>query len=496
MTKKQLEKLLNANDYSKVVQAISIPLKQPQTKYSNTVSKALTPLEEANVEDHPIFDRSYRKDKVVEGSTEDKKVNRIGIAAEAYIASRAAAFLCGNPIKQIATPKEKSVEEKMLEAFKRVEENNKLGFKNQGILETRMTELQSLEIWYFQKLEEGDDYWAGTGVKSQYAPRLFLASPSLGDEIFPVWDNDRLIAGGRQWTEKVLNGTDIVHFDIFLKGEVIELVQQGSTWVQKTDLEPSANEEIEAESDNEAVPELNKLQIIYHFQPEAEHAKVRAIIRRLENIYSNFADSNDRFAFPWLLVRGKVKSIPQGVADKIMEVNDGAEAEFLAPPNAKDSIELEIEQLWRELHRLTDTVDITNDSLNALGQTTGPALEFRFLPAHLKASKHAGTFGETIQRRNNLIMAMIAACDETLKEGLTLQIKPQFDYFLPKDLAGIVNYLSTATTSGVLSQETAVAQLQSAMGGDGKAEFERVTAEKEAEQERQDDLKNALNDAA
>lgn len=468
MTKKKLDELLTGEDLSELVKALSVTPKVTPSKYAGT-TKALTPLDEYNVEEHPVFDKIARPDKVGTGDPTQLKLNRIGLAIEAYIASRASAFLCGLPIKYMATP-EGEAEERMWEAVKRVNENNKLDFKNQGILEMRMSELKTGEIWYLQPLDEDDDFWQGTTIQATQGPRLFLAAPSLNDKLWPVWDNGILIAFGREWVEAGDEGKDIRHFDLYTKEKIYELIETGGTW------------QTAEQQDAEEPATIGKLPVIYHYQSEVEWAKVRAIIRRLENIYSNFADSNDRFAFPWLLVEGGTKSIPQGVSDKIMELQNGAKASFLTPPNAPEAIKLEVEQLWRELHRLTDTVDITNDSLSSLGQTTGPALEFRFMPAHLKASKHAGTFGECIQRRINLIKAMCVACDPTLKEGLTLQIKPQFDYFLPKDFAGLVNYLTTATTGNILSKETATAILQSAFGGDGKAEFDKIQAQPQPDQ--------------
>lgn len=486
MKKRDLDKLLKEG-FSEAVKAIAVKPKRTETQYQKTVGAKLSPLDEYNVENHPIFDKAIRPDKHIEGGKVDKKLNRIGLAIEAYIASRAAAFLCGYPVKYIATP-EGDAQEKMWQAFKRVNEENKLDYRNLALLEIRMSETEVAEIWYFQPLEEGDDYWQGTSIKKNYAPRLFVAAPSLNDKLWPVWDTERLIAFAREWEEITDGDKTVKHFDLFRQGEAIELVEKGGTWEEVIETTPDDSNEAPTQ---EPPPEVDKLMVIYHVQPDVEHAKVRAIIRRLENIYSNFADSNDRFAFPWLLLEGKPKDLPQGVADKVLQLDNNGKASFLVPPNAPEAIKLEVEQLWRELHRLTDTVDITNDALTSLGQTTGPALEFRFMPAHLKAAKHAGTFGECLQRRINLIKHMIVACDPSLKEGLTLQIKPQFDYFLPKDVQGIVNYVATATGAGVMAKETGAGLVQAALGGDGKAEYDRILAEPKP-----DALQGAFEDAA
>lgn len=329
----------------------------------------------------------------------------------------------------------------------------------------RMSETEVAEIWFIQDIEEDDDYWTGTEVKEKKKPRLFIAAPSLDDELFPVFDpHDNLIAFARQYIEINDEGKEILHFDVYIDDKVYEGKQEGGSWV----VEPAENP-------------IKKIPVIYHNQKEVEWAKVRSIIRRLEDLYSNFGESNDKTAFPILALFGSVTGLPDSVAGKALQFDEKARGEYLVPPNAPEAVKIEIETLWRALHILTDTVDISPETLQGVGQTSGVALELLFMPAHLKASKNSGTFGEAVQRRINLIKKMIVTIDPSFKEGMSLTIKPHFDFFLPKDLEGITTYLSTAVSasSPFISQESAVNILQTALGGDGKGELERIKDEKE-----------------
>lgn len=485
MTKEKLLELLSGGSekFSEVVKRIGIKPAKNKTKYNSLQSPCpLTPLEEFNVENHPVFDRMKRKDtriKNKEGNLVDiRSANRIGLAFEEYICGRAAAFLCANPINYQAAPNG-DAEEKMWAAFKRVNEQTKLDYKNQEILTMRMSETEVAEIWFIQDIDDDDDYWSGTDVKEKKKPRLFIAAPSLDDEIYPVFDpHDNLIAFGRKYIEINDEGKEVLHFDVYIDDKVYEGAQEGSTWAVDQTENP-----------------VKKIPVIYHNQKEVEWAKVRSIIRRLEDLYSNFGESNDKTAFPILALFGEVKNLPDTVASKAMQFSENAKAQYLVPPHAPDAVKLEIETLWRALHIITDTVDISPETLQGIGQTSGVALELLFMPAHLKASKHSGTFGEAVQRRINLIKKIIVTIDPTLKEGMSLTIKPHFDFFLPKDYESITSYLSTAVSasSPFISQETATAILQNSMGGDGTAELERIKKEKEVADKSQFNPDNPAN---
>jgi hypothetical protein len=458
MTKKKLLELIAADDYGKVVSAVSVK-QTPKTE---------NPLDEYNVERHPIFNKAKRPDVDIKNKdgqlTGKREVTRIGLAFEKLISGTAAAFLCANPVVYKASPLTPA-EENMWAAFKKVNEKNKLDYKNHSILEMRMSETEVAEIWYLEDTDQDDDYWSGTDVNAKKKLRLFLSSSSLLDVIWPVWDaQDNMIAFGREYVE-VVDEKDIKHFDLYTAEKIYEGVQDGSSWTMTP-------------KDNEA----NKIVVIYHAQKDVEWADVRTAIRRLESIMSDLGDSNFKTAFPILFIEGDIASLPQGPSQRIMKGKAGAKANYLSYDNLPASQKLEIDNLLKFIYSLTNTPDISLDNLKGIGNTSGFAIQLMFLGAHLKASKHAGTFGECVQRRINLIKKICSIIDPSLKDGMSLTITPQFDLFLPKDLEGMINFLSTATGSKpILSQESAVNYLQGAMGGEGDTELDLIKGEASAQ---------------
>ncbi len=460
MTKDKLKELL-AGPFGDLVKAISHK-NEPKTS---------APLDEYQVDKHPVFNVLERPDVPRKNKAGDtispRKVNRIGLAFEKMITGRAAAFLCANPIIYHAMPATPA-EERMLAAFKKVNENAKLDYKNQGILEMRMSETEVAEIWYMDPVDpDGDDYWAGTDIKGQFKPRLFLSSASLLDKIWPVWDaQDNLIAFGREYAQRGDDGKEIKRFDLYTTEKIYEGIQNGSDWA------------VDAK-----VNEVKKIVIVYHRQSDVEWADVKTEIRRLEFLQSNLADSNDKTMSPILHVAGELTSLPDGTAGRVIKGPAETKVGYVTSDNAPEALKLEYELLHKYIHMMSDTVDLSPETLRGLGQPSEASMELMFMPALLKAARHSKTFGECIQRRINLVKKMLVTIDPSLKDGTSLVITPNFDVFLPKDIAGVVNYLSTAIMGDrpIISQETAVNMLQGSMRGDGKAELLKIQAEMAAQ---------------
>ena len=106
---------------------------------------------------------------------------------------------------------------------------------------------------------------------------------------------------------------------------------------------------------------------------------------------------------------------------------------------------------------------------------SGFALEMLFLGAHLKASDNEEIFGESVQRRLNLIMSALGSIDLKLKQGLSLKIRPKFEYFLPKNTAEKIDILNSAVQGGIMSVDSAVSQ--NPLIEDPKAELDLIKAD-------------------
>ncbi|HTE30273.1 MAG TPA: phage portal protein, partial [Chryseolinea sp.] len=89
---------------------------------------------------------------------------------------------------------------------------------------------------------------------------------------------------------------------------------------------------------------------------------------------------------------------------------------------------------------------------------SGVALDTFFLDPEIKAIKNRGIFGESLQRRVNLMRVSLVVFDPSLKPSLLLKIAIRFRSFLPKNVGELVDLLIKLTGGGLMSKDTAVRQ--------------------------------------
>lgn len=427
------------SDVNSVVEKIKAASVQP-----------LVPPEEAlkqlDVKQHDVMLQSIRPDKTKE--IEDDKgnikkstvyVTRLPVPMQEVIVNRAAAFLCGNPIQLISQPTDE-LQADLLSLVRKVWDDNKLDYESMELAGKMMGECQSAELWYIQNASP--DYWAGTKNKGkEFRLRCKILAPSLGDRLYPVFDaTGDMIAFGRGYTIKV-NGKDEEHFDLYTD-ELFYLGKNTGTWefTEETNV-------------------VKKIPVVYYSQPRPEWYNVEQSIKRLEKTKSNLGDTNDYFASPMVVASGEI----EGFADKedqgkLLKLANGATVNYLTWNNAPEATKLELEELKSDIYDLTDTPNISFKEMKDIGNFSGIALKMLFMAAHMKAARKETIFGKGIQRRINYIKGALLVINTSLSKAQGLSIKPQFEYFLPKDMGEMITMISGAMQPGtaIMSQKTAV----------------------------------------
>lgn len=407
------------------------------TRNAEAYAKQLDPAK------HTITDKALRPDKTVTndaGETSLVKVARLPIPFQKHIVNLAASFLVGNPIRLDCTP-DTGIETDMLEVLRRSWADNKLDYKSKVIAKAQFAETEAAEIWYLD--DAGPDYWQGTPLEgSKKRLRMRVASPKRGDALYPVFDGmGDLIAFGRGYAVSTGDKTED-RFEVYTDEKIIFLIKSGDGW------------EVTQNSPNP----YGKIPAIYYSQDLPEWSDVQDMIERLEEIVSNLSDTNDYFGSPMVFVQGAIKGFAKkGERGKVLEADPGAKAEYLTWDQSPESTKLEINTLRSLIFDMTSTPDISIEQMKALGTYSGIALKMLFLAPHLKAADKEENFGECVQRRVNLMKAMIGTIKPELKAAASLDIRPRFEYYLPKDEAGLIDMLSTATGGEkTMSQKTAV----------------------------------------
>ncbi|RPE05545.1 phage portal protein [Chitinophaga lutea] len=402
-------------------------------------------LEQLDPKKHKVHSPTERPDKIKKdkgGRESPVKVARLSIPLQKLIVSRAAAFLCGNPIQLFAQPT-LPIEDDFLSIIKKVWDDNKLDYKSMALAEMMMSETECAELWYTQPAEK--EYWAGTSSEgSKQKLRLRILAKSLGDDLYPVFDAaGDMIGFGRGYKVKV-GDQNVEHFDLYQPEKTIKGTKSDVGWVLAQEPNPSG-----------------KIPVIYYHQPLPEWSDVQEMIERLETVISNHADTNDYFGSPMVFISGEIAGFAdKGESGKVVQGKNGATAEYLTWDQSPESVKLEIENLLQFIFDTTDTPKISLQEMKSLGTFSGIALKMLFLGAHLKSARKEGIFGEGIQRRINYLKAALAKINNKFESAQRLMISPKFEYYLPKNEQEAIDILSTAIGGGkaIMSQDSAIAQ--------------------------------------
>lgn len=419
-----------------------------------------------------------------EGTTRLEPVGRIPVSLQKLIVKRAAAFLFGNDVligAEAKTDKEKQV----LEAVKKILKANKSNSLNKKIARTVFSCTEAAELWFPVPVEKtvtgtsivskvkdmvnnavGNKFHETYGFKSKFRLRCAILSPLSDDSLYPFFDETGdMVAFSREYSIAEDEGKSTKYFETYTADKHLRWKQDDSGWIM-----------------DEGYPKANiigKIPIVYARQDDVEWSDVQALIDRLEKLLSNFADTNDYHASPKIFVKGKLIGFAKkGESGAIIEGDDGSEAKYLSWEHAPESVKLEKETLLNLIYTLTQTPDISFDSVKGLDSVSGIALKLMFLDAHLKVADKQEIFDEYLQRRCNVIKSFISKFNTALTtECESLEITPEIKPYMIDDIQSLVEMLTTANGQKPLISRKLAASL-SGLASDVDADFEQMEEER------------------
>lgn len=323
-------------------------------------------------------------------------LNRIGLPYQKKINAIAATFFCGVPIKY---SNDLGSEDEIVDAFNKVIEKNKTEFLDRELIISNGRYTEVAELWY--NIEEKNKYY---GFDSPLSLRVKVLKPTEYN-LYPIFDeNDNLTRFSFQYSMKDEDNKKIDVFKSYTEKTIEHYTRsRGENWVSLKEIENP----------------IKKIPIVYYQQEEVEWADVQTAIERLESIYSNTAESNDRFSFPILKIQGEVTgSLTQDKSGKVLELKgDNADAGFVEHPNAIESLTNEKVNLEQDIHDFTATPNISFDNMKGLGNIlSGASAEFLFLSAHLKVKEKMSVYVPAFQRRVSIVKSFLQMMSGSLKD--------------------------------------------------------------------------------
>lgn len=392
---------------------------------------------------HAIFDTAKRADKMVktDSGLSPEPVARIGLALQKLIIKRAVSFLFGNPV-QLNCETQTDTQTKILQAIQLIFDEVKIHSFNRKIARELFSCCEVAELWYPLALSENEI--PKYGIQAQSKLRVKLLSPLLGDKLFPYFDEfGDMVAFSREYAISSGNKKSLF-FETYTAGHIFRYdISQGEPVLVLAEKNP-----------------LGKIPVVYARQEQTEFADVQDLIERLEKLLSNFADTNDYHGSPKIFAKGNITGFSKkGEAGTIIQGDQNTSVEYLTWQHAPESVKLEIDTLLRMIYTLTQTPDISFESVKGLGtNTSGQALKMLFLDAHLKVADHLEVFDEYLQRRISILKAYISSLNISLKnQTQMMMIETEITPFMIDDYADKLEFVMTATgNKPVLSQKTGI----------------------------------------
>lgn len=394
-----------------------------------------------------------------------EKVARVAVALQKLIIKRAVSFVFGNPVAYNATP-ETGGQEAVLKALNRVLYDNKTTSLNRKIARGIFGFKECAEVWYVQEKPKAHNTY---GFPTKFKLRCALFSPMFGDTLYPYFDETGdLIAFSRSYTRV---GRDKKRFDYF------ETYTDTGHWLWVYG--DNGYEIVDGYPKEVAV---GKIPVVYGYQPEFETQDVDSLIDRLEKLLSNFADTNDYHASPKIFVTGAINGwSKKGESGAVIEGEEGATMQYVSWQNAPESVKLEIETLLKMIYTISQTPDISFESVKGLGAISGIALKLLFMDAHLKVQDKKEIFDEYLQRRVNVIKAFIGQFNTELEtDAELLEIEPEITPYMPANELDEINmWLAANGNKPLVSQKASVKGAN--LTQDPDKDFEQIQEESSSE---------------
>ena len=400
---------------------------------------------------HKVFDQTYRKKKktrVQDGYDEHgepkyknkyAEVCRVAIPVQRVLVERSVGFLFSIPVdysyKDDVSDAAQELHNTVLKCF----EENKIDYFDKKLAREVAICREAAELWYHLPDEDG---------KPSGDIRVMMLSPLKGDELLPMFDAyGRMIAFMRvYYTKDYIHPVRMRHIDVYTSKMLYSFVADDNNQIGETSVVPHG---------------FDRIPLVYYRQDETEWDCVQPAIQRMEDLVSNWGDTDDYFGSPSYFVKGSLLGYAEkGEQGKIYQADGDSDMRVLSWDNSPESMRNELATLTNIVFSYTQTPDVSFENMKTLcNNTSGVALKLMFTDPHMKAQVKTEMYGEMFTRRYNIVKAVLAALNGTSQRVADeLYVRPLFTPYVPQNDLEALQMLTQCTTQPILSQETAVAK--------------------------------------
>ncbi|RZJ86080.1 MAG: phage portal protein, partial [Chryseobacterium sp.] len=260
---------------------------------------------------------------------------------------------------------------------------------------------------------------------------------------------------------------EILYFETYTDEEMVRWKQSSLSITDGTWIEDA----------REPIP-IKMIPIVYGRQDEMETEDIESIIDRLEKMFSNLGDTNDYHSAPKIFVNGRILSFgSKGSSNTVIQGEKDAKAEYLSWDHAPESFLVEANNLIKMAYTITQTPDISFDSVKGIGSLSGIALKLMFLDAHLKVKDKEEIFMPYLQRRYKIMRAYACEMKNSFKKASKMKVKPVIKPYMIADELSEAQVLQIANGG-----KPFVSQLESVKrAGGNQDDYDKIIEEKKAD---------------
>lgn len=397
---------------------------------------------------HKVFDEHYRKKKRINVPTgkndpttgnaiyKSKLVERVRIAVplQKVLVERAVGFLFGNDVEYKVANTDNtsnSQQDRLFNAVKSVFHKNKMRYFDKKLARTIFRCREAAELWYLPTNADGT---IDTGGKM----RVKLLSPIDGDMLYPHYDNfDRMDGFAREYKVYDEDNNVEFHFDVYDSRFVYQFVHGGGEWKMNGTAKRHG---------------FSKIPIVYYRVEQAEWEDVQPQIERVEDLLSNWGDTNDYFGTPKYFVKGKLLGFAEkGEQGSVFQGEKDTNMNVLSWDSSPASVSGELSTLLSLIFSCSHSADISFERMKEVGNnTSGAAIRLMLIDPHMNAQTKTELFGEMFTRRCNIVANGI--CETGIVErgipasvAQSMDFEPVFKPYMPKNDVETLQLIQSAT---------------------------------------------------
>jgi len=419
---------------------------------------------------HAILTDFNRRDKQVGDTPKTRRIVKHAkevLTLQKRIVNSAVQFLFGTPLTLVL---QNDTGKDAFAVITDIWKKNKLDYFNKSLARELFVERKAAELWHVPP--------TATGTAKPRA-RVTLLTKKNGYRIYPHFDE----YGDMDAFTILYNTTDsagkpVDNATIYTALKIIDAKKsEGNEWVVTPRNKTGENI-------------LGLIPIVYYEQEETEWEGVGSEINRMEDLISNFADTNDYFGSPVLQSKGIIENLPKkeetgkAVSVKPELGEDGkiyypGGIEFITWDRAPEAIVIEYNILKDIVYGQTSTPDLSFSNVKGMTNLSGIAIRLMMTDALNKAKDKQEVFGPATERRISILKTIAAKLNVSQATSInSLEIDIVFNESIPQDDKEIIDALSIARGGNpTMSEQTAVRR--NPMVTDPESDLEKMKSDRD-----------------